>query len=101
MLEPAGRNEVIAVDVELEPFAEALSHADGPAQKAMMVHVDALLHERGRAMGLSEDEIARIRRRFLAGVRQRLDDAAAREGERVDLRAIAREGERVTRARST
>ncbi len=50
-----------AIDVELKAYAEVLSHvADERTREAMMAHIDALLDDRARAMGLPEDEIARI-----------------------------------------
>ena len=48
------------IDVELAAYIKTIQHADEATFAAMSAHVDELLRERCRAMGLPEDEITRI-----------------------------------------
>jgi hypothetical protein len=54
--------------------SEAISHADGATFGAMATHVDELLRERCRTLGLSEDEIARIEEESEAAVDAQIAD---------------------------
>jgi hypothetical protein len=57
------------IDIELAAYMKAISHADNEATfEAMAAHVDELMRERGRAMGLPEDEIANIEQESEAAV---------------------------------
>jgi hypothetical protein len=48
------------ITTELVAYGKAMRHAHGPTFDAMASHVDELLRKRCRALGLTEDEIARI-----------------------------------------
>jgi hypothetical protein len=55
------KSKLEEIDAELAAYSTAISHADNDATfEAMAAHIDELIRERARALGLSEDEIARI-----------------------------------------
>jgi hypothetical protein len=48
------------IAAEMTAYSNAIWHDDGPGFDAKAAHVDELLRERMRTMGLPEDEIAKI-----------------------------------------
>lgn len=60
---------------EIKAWFEALNRVDdpnSPAAAAIMAHIDALVDEQSRIMGLSEEEIARINAEAEAAVKQQI-----------------------------
>jgi hypothetical protein len=66
------------IDVELAAYCKAMLHADEATRAVMEAHVDELVSERCRAMGLPEDEIARIEQESEAAVDQEIADEIRR-----------------------
>jgi hypothetical protein len=62
------------IDAEIAAYVKAIQHADEATFAAMSAHVDELMRERCRAMGLPEDEIARIERESEAAVDRQVAD---------------------------
>jgi hypothetical protein len=48
------------IDAELSAYLKAMTHTDSANLDAMGAHAEELMRERGRAMGLSEEEISRL-----------------------------------------
>jgi hypothetical protein len=61
-------------NIELMAYAKAMQHADDAQYDAMAAHVDELLRQRFRIMGLSEEEIARIEQESEAAVNEQIAD---------------------------
>ena len=66
--------ELKQTNAELAAYAEAMPHADAATFDAMTARVDELLRERCRAMGLPEDEIARIEQEAKQDVDRQIAD---------------------------
>jgi hypothetical protein len=54
--------ELKAIDTEMAAYAVAMRHADDATFEVMASHVNELFRKRCRAMGLPEEEIARVER---------------------------------------
>jgi hypothetical protein len=55
-------SELKGIDTEMAAYAVAMQHADDATFEVMASHVNELFRKRCRAMGLPEEEIARIER---------------------------------------
>jgi hypothetical protein len=68
------KDKLAAIDVELAAYLKAMQHADDAGWRAMEAHVDGLLRERCRILGLPEEEIARIERNSEQAVERQIAD---------------------------
>jgi hypothetical protein len=60
------------IDAKTAACFKAMRGADDATFEALTVHMDELVNERARALGLSEDEIARIERESSAAADEQI-----------------------------
>jgi hypothetical protein len=76
-----------AIDTEIKAYAAVLEHIgnDEDHRRIIEAHIDSLVDERARAMGLPEDEITRINQESEAAVETQIKNrdrsGAARAGQ--------------------
>lgn len=80
MIDKKNVSEIEDIDIEIAAYAKVMQHADDATFEAMEPHVDELFRKRCRAMGLPEEEIARIERESETATPQQIVDEMKRSG---------------------
>jgi hypothetical protein len=62
------KSKFVEISAKIARVGKAMRDADDATFEALAVHLDELIREQQRAMGLSEDEIAKIERESEAAV---------------------------------